>query len=130
MNELDHLIDEATRQMAQHEPEDALSGAVMERVAAGGPRVPPRWLEGGRVAEACGVASAVESSALGDDPLAALASGEDHSLLAAFAPGTELPGGFRRVGVVVAGDGVLVDGRPYEELGGWDPYLGWDGRSG
>lgn len=83
-----------------------------------------------RVADASGVAIAIDSRALGADPSAALASGEDHSLLAVFAPGTELPGGFRRIGVVEEGSGVLVDGRPYDELGGWDPYLGWDGRSG
>jgi thiamine-monophosphate kinase len=87
-------------------------------------------LDARRVADASGVAIAIESSALGTDPLAALTSGEDHSLLAAFAPGTQLPGGFRRIGAVVAGSGVFVDGRPYDELGGWDPYLGWDGRSG
>ena len=34
MDDLDRLIDEAARQMAQHEPSDALSGAVMERVAS------------------------------------------------------------------------------------------------
>jgi thiamine-monophosphate kinase len=87
-------------------------------------------LDARRVAEASGVAIDIDSSALGVDPLAALASGEDHSLLAVFAPGTELPGGFRPIGAVVEGEGVLVDGRPYDELGGWDPYLGWDGRSG
>ena len=87
-------------------------------------------LDARRVAEASGVAIDIDSSALGADPLAALASGEDHSLLAVFAPGTELPGGFRPIGAVVEGEGVLVDGRPYDELGGWDPYLGWDGRSG
>ncbi len=87
-------------------------------------------LDARRVADASGVAIAIDSSALGADPRAALASGEDHSLLATFAPGVELPGGFRRIGVVVEGNGVLVDGRPYDELGGWDPYLGWDGHSG
>ena len=87
-------------------------------------------LDARRVAEASGVAIDIDSSALGGDPLAALASGEDHRLLAVFAPGAELPGGFRRIGSVVEGDGVLVDGRPYDELGGWDPYVGWDGRSG
>ncbi|WP_345764249.1 thiamine-phosphate kinase [Diaminobutyricibacter sp. McL0608] len=87
-------------------------------------------LDAHRVADASGVAIAIDSSALGADPRSALSSGEDHSLLAAFAPGTELPAGFRRIGEVVEGAGVLVDGRPYAELGGWDPYVGWDGHSG
>jgi thiamine-monophosphate kinase len=87
-------------------------------------------LDARRVAEASGVAIAIDSSTLGADPRSALASGEDHSLLAVFPPGVELPGGFRRIGDVVDGSGVLVDGRPYEELGGWDPYLGWDGHAG
>jgi thiamine-monophosphate kinase len=87
-------------------------------------------LDARRVAEASGVAIAIDSSALGDDPRSALESGEDHSLLATFAQGTSLPGGFRRIGLVVEGSGVLVDGRPYDEPGGWDPYVGWDGRSG
>ena len=87
-------------------------------------------LDAHRVADASGVAIAIDSSTLGADPRSALSNGEDHSLLAAFAPGTELPGGFRRIGEVVEGSGVLVDGRPYAELGGWDPYVGWDGHSG
>ncbi len=87
-------------------------------------------LDARRVADASGVAIDIDTSVLGADPRGALASGEDHSLLATFAPGAGLPGGFRRIGVVVEGAGVLVDGRPYDELGGWDPYLGWDGQSG
>ena len=87
-------------------------------------------LDARRVADASGVAIALDSSLLGADPLAALASGEDHSLFATFAPGTELPGRFRRIGAVVEGSGVSVDGRPYDELGGWDPYVGWDGHTG
>jgi thiamine-monophosphate kinase len=60
---------------------------------------------------------------------AELAGGEDHSLLATFPSGTVLPGGFRPIGVVVEGDGVLVDGLPVTG-GGWDPYSGWDGTRG
>ena len=33
-HDLDRLIDEAARQMAQHEPSDALSDAVMARISA------------------------------------------------------------------------------------------------
>jgi hypothetical protein len=35
MDDLDRLIDEAARQMAQREPPEALAGAVMERVSSG-----------------------------------------------------------------------------------------------
>lgn len=58
-----------------------------------------------------------------------LAGGEDHSLLATFPAGAELPGGFRPIGVVVEGEGLRVDGEPVPESG-WDPYAGWDGARG
>jgi thiamine-monophosphate kinase len=45
-------------------------------------------------------------------------------------PGFALPGGFRAIGRVVAGSGVLVRGEPFDERGGWDPYAGWDGVAG
>jgi len=61
---------------------------------------------------------------------AALDGGEDHSLLATFPADVSLPGGFRRIGTVVAGSGVLVDGALYDALGGWDPYAGWNGGLG
>ncbi|WP_285117214.1 thiamine-phosphate kinase [Leifsonia sp. fls2-241-R2A-40a] len=87
-------------------------------------------LDARRVAEASGVAIDLDSSALGTDVRTALTGGEDHGLLAAFPAGTPLPGGFRPVGVVRAGAGLLVDGRPFDERGGWDPYLEWDGGRG
>lgn len=59
-----------------------------------------------------------------------LTGGEDHSLLAAFPAGVALPGGFRPIGAVVAGEGILVDGVPFTERGGWDPYEDWGGGSG
>ena len=41
-----------------------------------------------------------------------------------------VPEPFEVVGRVVAGRGaILVDGRPVG-ADGWDPYSGWDGRSG
>ena len=87
-------------------------------------------LDARRVAEASGAAIDLDPSLLGDDPATALSGGEDHGLLATFPPGTALPGGFRVVGRVVAGAGVLTGGRPFEGLGGWDPYLQWDGNAG
>lgn len=87
-------------------------------------------LDARRVAEASGVAIDLDPQALGDDLRSALTGGEDHGLFAAFPPGVALPGGFRRVGSVVSGDGLLVGGRAFDERGGWDPYLEWDGAAG
>ncbi|WP_431220958.1 thiamine-phosphate kinase [Leifsonia xyli] len=87
-------------------------------------------LDARRVAEASGVAIDLDTSALGPDVRTALTGGEDHGLFAAFPPGTVLPGGFRPIGVVREGAGLLVDGVPFGERGGWDPYLEWDGGRG
>ena len=82
-------------------------------------------LDAARVAKASGVAFALDSAAVGSRE--ALDGGEDHALLATFAG--ELPVGFRAIGTVIEGTGVLVDGQPYEP-GGWDPFTGWDGAQG
>lgn len=73
-------------------------------------------------------ASSVALNLSGVTP-AELAGGEDHSLLATFPVGTALPGGFRAIGVVVEGSGVLLDGHLVPATG-WDPYAGWDGARG
>jgi thiamine-monophosphate kinase len=63
------------------------------------------------------------ASALGLDPLDwVLAGGEDHALAATFPAGVTLPAGWRPVGRVVAGTGVLVDGEEYTGPGGWDHF--------
>jgi thiamine-monophosphate kinase len=64
----------------------------------------------------------LDSAAVGS-PLA-LTGGEAHALLATFPAeaAAALPGGFRVIGRVVAGEGLSVDGRPYDARGGWDPY--------
>jgi thiamine-monophosphate kinase len=85
-------------------------------------------LDARRVAAASGVALDLALAAIGSAD--ALDGGEDHSLLAMFGAASVLPGGFRVIGRVVAGDGVLVDGEPYQPRGGWDPYEGWDGQLG
>ncbi|MCD2497113.1 MULTISPECIES: thiamine-phosphate kinase [Microbacterium] len=85
-----------------------------------------------RMARASGVRIDIDAAALGADPAAALAGGEDHTLLAAFPAGRELPAGFRRIGRVLAspvGD-VTVDGAVYDARGGWDPYQDWDAAQG
>jgi len=81
-------------------------------------------LDARRVANASGVAINL------DVTRAELLGGEDHSLLATFPVGAVLPDGFREIGSVVVGSGVHLDGVSVEELGGWDPYAGWDGAAG
>lgn len=83
-----------------------------------------------RIAEASSVGIDFASTALGEDPRLALDGGEDHSLLACFPVDARLPGGFRPIGRVVPGEGVLVDGALYDVDSGWDPYRGWDGNAG
>ena len=85
-------------------------------------------LDASRVAAASRVAIDLDSAAVGSRD--ALDGGENHSLFATFPAGTTLPGGFRRIGTVVEGTGLLVDGTAYDRETGWDPYSGWDGGSG
>lgn len=85
-------------------------------------------LDARRVAAASGVALDLSAVAIGS--ARGLTGGEDHGLLATFPHGTALPGGFREIGRVVAGEGLLVDGRAYDARGGWDPYADWDGAVG
>ncbi len=85
-------------------------------------------LDARRVALASGVALDLSTGSVGSRE--ALDGGEDHSLLATFPAGAGLPGGFRVIGHVVEGSGLLVDGVAYEARGGWDPYEGWDGVHG
>lgn len=77
-----------------------------------------------RIATASGVALDLRATPI------ELGGGEDHSLLATFPPGVPLPGGFRAIGEVRAGTGVLVDGLPFELRGGWDPFEDWNGGAG
>jgi thiamine-monophosphate kinase len=81
-------------------------------------------LDAARIARASRVAIAFDRVTEAE-----LIGGEDHSLLATFPPGTVLPGGFRAIGSVVAGDGIFTDGARFEPRG-WDPYSGWDGAGG
>ncbi len=80
-------------------------------------------IDAGRMAAASGVRIEFDSALLGPDADAALAGGEDHSLLAAFPPGVTLPADFRQIGVCVAGSGISLDGNPVAAIG-WDPYRG------
>ena len=51
-----------------------------------------------------------------------LAGGEDHALVAAFPPGTVLPGRWRVIGEAGSGTGVTVDGVPHEGPAGWQHF--------
>ncbi|BBH18185.1 thiamine-monophosphate kinase [Nocardioides baekrokdamisoli] len=87
--------------------------------------------ETGHIAQASGVAIDVRSAAFeipeplhavaaatGADPLTIiLGGGDDHSLLATF-PG-DLPEGWTAIGTVAEGEGVTVDGAPYDGPTGW-----------
>lgn len=89
--------------------------------------------DGARVAAASGVGLALESALLEEDrdllaqvvgsqaSECVLAGGEEHSLLATF-PG-DLPAGWRRLGLVVEGAGVTLDGQA-QTVRGWDHFGG------
>ncbi|UFS61141.1 thiamine-phosphate kinase [Subtercola endophyticus] len=106
-------------------------------------------LDAGRIATASGCSidfshAAIEAEAAAlravDDVIGAqsrdfvLCGGEDHALLATFAPSVPLPAGFRRIGVVLeraAGHPlVTVGGEAYVKPGGWDPFSDWNGAEG
>ncbi|MFD6175470.1 MULTISPECIES: thiamine-phosphate kinase [unclassified Isoptericola] len=104
--------------------------------------------DAGRLARAGGVGVDLETAALEDDvarlvPAAralglndgadrsaalgwVLSGGEDHGLLAAFAPDVALPEGFRRIGRVIDASepGVTVDGDEPTTGAGWDHFAG------
>jgi thiamine-monophosphate kinase len=92
--------------------------------------------DAGRLARASGVGIALEETLLRDD-VAALEhavghedawrsvteGGEEHSLLACFPAEAALPDGWRTIGNVLAGSGVLLGGLPVRG-GGWDHFGG------
>ncbi|MFC7447317.1 thiamine-phosphate kinase [Rhodococcus daqingensis] len=66
---------------------------------------------------------AAAAEALGADALDwVLTGGEDHALVATFPADVPLPEGWRRIGSVLAGEGVLVDGRSRAGGGGWQSF--------
>jgi thiamine-monophosphate kinase len=88
----------------------------------------------GHIAEASGVGVDVRTAeldvstrlvevgaALGVDPVGwVLTGGEDHALAATFPPFTELPDGWRTIGVAtMAESGITVDGKPFTKEPGW-----------
>ena len=86
-------------------------------------------IDAARLAKSSNARLDFDAALLGPDPSLALSGGEDHSLLATFPPDTELPPQFRRIGVVVEGEGVTLNGEPWDPTG-WDPYTKWSGEAG
>ena len=97
-------------------PAAALAGATAMLDVSDGLAIDAR-----RLATASGVRLDILFAAL-EGP-ASLEGGEAHALLATFPAEAVLPRGFRVIGRVEAGEGVRVDGVPYDERGGWDPYV-------
>lgn len=87
-------------------------------------------LDARRMADASGVTIDLDSRSLGPHPARALAGGEDHALLVAMPPRSAAMG--RPIGRVLARSNapVTVDGAPYDDRGGWDPYADWDAGRG
>ncbi|NUP49392.1 MAG: thiamine-phosphate kinase, partial [Catenulispora sp.] len=79
------------------------------------------------LAVASGVAIDVDSSLV---PITAglrldqvLTGGEDHALVATFAPDGPIPAGWQRIGSVCAGEpAVTVDGKPWDGPGGFSHF--------
>ena len=89
--------------------------------------------EARHLAEASGVAIDVSTNAfevpeplqavgaaVGADPMKfILGGGDDHALLATFPSAKKVPAGWTVIGTVSAGEGVTVDGAPYDGPSGW-----------
>jgi len=62
-------------------------------------------------------------AALGADPMQfILGGGDDHALLATFPSAKKVPAGWIVIGTVSAGEGVTVDGAPYDGPSGWTHF--------
>ena len=92
--------------------------------------------DAGRLARASGVGIELDDLQLAEDVAqlrlviseddawrSVLEGGEEHSLLACFPSGAELPDGWRRIGDLVVGSGVSLRGEPVLG-GGWDHFGG------
>ncbi|WP_375399436.1 thiamine-phosphate kinase [uncultured Amnibacterium sp.] len=115
-------------------PRAALAGATAMLDVSDG-----LLIDAGRIARASGVVLDLDATALsehasavaaalpdlGEEPMRfVLAGGEDHGLLACFPAEATLPGGFRLLGVVRAGEPeVRIDGvTPPSGRAGWDSF--------
>ena len=63
------------------------------------------------------------AAATGADPMSfVLGGGDDHSLLATFPRRRRVPDGWTVIGSVAEGEGVTVDGAPYDGPTGWTHF--------
>jgi len=97
----------------------------------------------GHVASASGVQIDVETSAIAAEPVTmqralaraaellaggadwrrwVLAGGDDHAFVATFPSGLTLPAGWTVIGRAREGHGILVDGRRWNDAGGWEHF--------
>jgi thiamine-monophosphate kinase len=52
-----------------------------------------------------------------------LTGGDDHALAATFPPGLALPERWTEIGLASEGRGILLDGRTWNDAGGWEHFL-------
>jgi thiamine-monophosphate kinase len=76
-----------------------------------------------RLAGNAGPGDHVEPAGLARPLVWMLTGGEDHALAATFPPGTGLPAHWRVIGQVRQGEGVRVDGQPFQGQAGWDHFI-------
>lgn len=92
--------------------------------------------DAGRMAKASGVRIELDDLLLADDVAqlqqvvgaddawrSVVEGGEEHSLLACFPPTAGLPSGWRKIGQVVEGSGVVLRGESVDGRG-WDHFRG------
>ncbi|MFI9509945.1 thiamine-phosphate kinase [Nocardia sp. NPDC052566] len=136
--------DDLADALAAHRVPRPPYGAVLDALADTAPHALTDVSDGlladlGHMSEASGVAIDLDSAALADTALAALAAtldadaaqwiltgGEDHAFAAAWPPGRALPAGWVPIGRVCAGHGVTVDGIVRPGTGGWESFSGAD----
>jgi len=103
----------------------AAASGVLVNVESPGLALGDPLAEAAALVLAAGSSSSRTSSADSPASLAldwALTGGEDHSLVATFPPSVALPPRWRVIGAVHAGDGVTVDGNPYQGPAGWEHF--------
>jgi thiamine-monophosphate kinase len=113
------LIDIDTARLAPGS--DLLAAAA--RLGGSGPPGAADPAAAARPAGNAGPGDDVEPAGLARPLVWMLTGGEDHALAATFPPGTGLPAHWRVIGQVRQGEGVRVDGQPFQGRAGWDHFI-------